>query len=91
MHDGNSEEAVRALEETSKSVPPSNECSDNAEGTTGLDDGNVGGAVRVLLEMADSEKEEGDVEENEERAEGDSGLESAESEEEGEDEPTIEV
>lgn len=88
MGNGDSEEAVGALEETSHGVPPSDEGSDETEDTSDLDGGSVNVTGGILLEVTDSEEEEGDVEEDEERAEGNGGLEGAEAEKEGKDEPT---
>lgn len=76
VSDWDGEEAIVALQKTGKSVPPSNEGGEETEDTSSLEDRSVGNAV-VVGEMADSEKEEGDVEEDEQRAEGNSRLEGA--------------
>lgn len=88
MGNRDGEEAVAALEETGHGVPPSDEGGDETEDTSGLDGSSVSVTSSVLLEVADGEEEEGDVEEDKEGAEGDSRLEGAETEEESKDEPT---
>ena len=88
--DGDDEEAVRAIGDTSESIVPSQERSHETEGATG-DDATALGSRAVVLEIADAEEEEGEVKGEEEGEEGDGGAQGAEQEDEGEDEPAHQV
>ena len=79
---------VRTVGDTGKSVVPSHESGEEAEITTGLDQGCAGGTTRVM-EVSSSEEEEGEIEEEEEEEECDGGLECAYQEDSGEDEPAL--
>lgn len=83
------EEAVAAVGNTSQGVVPSGECSQETEETTRLDDGSVGLASRVPLQVTNTKQQEGQVQEQEEAEEGDSGPQGAEQQDSGEDEPAL--
>jgi hypothetical protein len=85
------EEAVAAVGNTSQGVVPSGECSQETEETTRLDDGSVGLASRVPLQVTNTKQQEGQVQEQEEAEEGDSGPQGAEQQDGGEDEPAQQV
>lgn len=65
MGDRNDEEAVAAVGNTGQGVVPGSEGCHETKETTGLDDGGVGLARAVALDVADTEQEEGDVQEEE--------------------------
>lgn len=88
VDDGKDEEAVAVVGDTSKSVVPGGESSQETEETTSLGDLGVGGGTSSL-QVGNTEQEEGQVQEEEEREEGDSGLQGAEEQDSGEDEPTL--
>lgn len=89
MSNRDDEEAVAAVGNTSKGVVPSGECSQETEETTCLNDGSVGLASRVPLQVTNTKQQEGQVQEQEEAEEGDSGSQSAEQQDGGKDEPAL--
>ena len=70
------EKTVTFLEHASQGIPPSNECRDQSEDTASLYAVGLGDTVG-LLQVSDSEQEEGQVKEEEERKESNGGLQSA--------------
>ena len=89
VSDGDDEEAVASIGDTSEGIVPSGESSEETEETTGLLDVGVGVAVGTALQVGDTEQEEGEVQGEEQHEEGDGGLESAEQQDGGEDEPAL--
>lgn len=89
MSNRDDEEAVAAVGNTGQGVVPSGECSQETEETTCLDDGGVGLASRVPLQVTNTKQQEGQVQEQEEAEEGDSGSQSAEQQDGGENEPAL--
>ena len=77
---------VGAVRNTGKRVIPSSKCSHETESTTGDDAITLGGTT-VILEVTDSEHEEGHIERKKQEEESHSRSERAEQQEEGEDEP----
>jgi hypothetical protein len=59
------EEAVAVVCNTSESVVPCRECCQKTEETTSLDDGRVWLALRVAVEVTNTEQQEGKVQEEE--------------------------
>lgn len=86
--DGNDEEAVAGVGNTGKGVVPGHESRQQTEQTTGLLDLEVGETV-LGQQVGDAEQEEGQVQEKEKQEEGDGGLQGAEDQNEGEDEPAL--
>lgn len=86
VSNGNDEEAVAVIGQTSESVVPSGERSQEAEETTSLDDGGSGGAISAN-QVANTQQQEGDVQEEEQQEEGNGRAEGAEQQDGGEDEP----
>ena len=89
MSNRHDEEAVAAVGNTGQGVVPSGECSQETEETTCLDDGGVGLASGVPLQVTNTKQQEGQVQEQEEAEEGDSGSQSAEQQDGGKDEPAL--
>lgn len=87
--DRDDEEAVAVVGDTSQSIVPGGESGQETEKTTRLLDLGVDATVHGL-QIGDTEEEEGQVQEEEEREEGDGRLEGAEDQEKGEDEPALE-
>lgn len=86
VSNGDDEEAVAVISQTSESVVPSGERSQEAEETTSLDDGGGGGAISAN-QVANTQQQEGDVQEEEQQEEGNGRAEGAEQQDGGEDEP----
>lgn len=75
VRDGDQDEAVARLQDTGHGVVPGQEGGDKAKGTAGSDEALVDGAGgRAVIQPADGEHEEGDVEGEEEEEEGDGGA-----------------
>jgi hypothetical protein len=87
--DRDEEERVAVVQDTSKSVVPSEESSCKTKGTACGDARLVWGG-RVVLQVTNAEEEEGEIKGEEQEEEGDCGTEGGEKEEGGEDEPTLE-
>lgn len=83
------EEAVAVISQTSEGIVPSGERSQEAEETTSLDDGSGGGAVGAD-QVADTQQQEGQIQEEEQQEEGNGRAEGAEEQDGGEDEPAHE-
>jgi len=88
--DGNDEEAVRVVRNTSQGIVPGEEGSKEAKVTTGLDARGVWFTATVV-KVANSEKEESQIKREEEREEGQSRSQGTDEEEEGENEPSHKV
>ena len=71
VSDGDDEEAVAIIGDTSEGIVPGSESSQETEETTGLLDVGVGVAVRTALQVGNTEQEEGQVQGEEEHEEGD--------------------
>lgn len=89
--DREDEEAVAAVGNTSKGVVPSSKGSQQTEEATGLDHGRVRVASVVALDVTNTEKQEGQVQEEEQQEEGHGGSQSAEEQDCGENEPALEL
>lgn len=89
VSDGDDEEAVTGIGDTSKGIVPGGESSQETEETTGLLDVGVGVAVGTALQVGNTEQEESQVQGEEQHEEGDGGLQSAEQHDGGEDEPAL--
>ena len=89
MSDGDDEEAVASIGDTSEGIVPGSESSQETEQTTGLLDVGVGVAVRTALQVGNTKQEEGQVQGEEEHEEGDGGLEGAEQHDGGENKPAL--
>lgn len=87
--DWDDEEGVGTVGNTGEGIVPGDESGEDAKDTAGLDAGGVWCAGAVL-KVADSEHEEGQVQGEKEGEKGHCGAESADEEEEGEDEPSLE-
>jgi hypothetical protein len=83
---GDDEEAVAVISQTSQGVVPSGERSQETEETTSLDDGRGRGAIGTD-QVANTQQQEGQVEEEEQQEEGNGRAEGAEEQDGGEDEP----
>lgn len=90
MGDGEDEEAVAVVRNTGEGVIPSCKCRQETEEATGLDDGGVGLALGVTVEITNTEEQEGEVQEEEQQEEGYGGPQGAEQQDSGEDEPSKE-
>lgn len=88
MSNRNDEEAVARVRDTSESVVPGQECGEKSEETPCFDDA-LGWSATGVLEEANAEKEEGHVEGEEEEEESDGGLQGADKEDRGKDEPAL--
>lgn len=86
---GNDEEAVAGVGDTGQGIVPRQERGKETEETSSLDDLLVGRAI-VVQEIAQSEHQEGKVQEEEQQEEGDRRLQGAQQQDGGEDEPTLE-
>lgn len=82
--DGNDEERVAGVGNTGKGVVPGGESSEDTESTTSSEEGDVS-----VVEVRETQAEEGKVECEEEEEESDSRAQSADEKEEGEDEPAL--
>lgn len=82
------EEGVAGVGDTSKSVVPSGEGSQETKDTTSLDETGMSVLGVVEDEVADREEEEGHVEEEEEQEEGDGRAQGADQQDGGEDKPS---
>ena len=72
MGDGDKEEAVPAIEDTSQRVVPRSESGQNTEPTAGLDELRVGLRHGTdTIEVADAQAEESQIQRQEEEEEGD--------------------
>lgn len=89
MGDGEDEEAVAIVRNTGEGVIPSCKCRQETEEATGLDDGGVGLALGVTVEITNTEEQEGEVQEEEQQEEGYGGPQGAEQQDSGEDEPSL--
>ena len=90
MDDGHDEEAVCAVGDTGKRVVPGPEGGEDAEHAAGLDAVRVGRAV-LVVQVANAQQQEGEVEPEEEQEEHDRGPERAEEEDGCEDEPALQL
>jgi len=88
MCNGDDEKAVGRVGNTSQGVVPGEECGEHAKGTTSTDTASVRFASD-WIEVADTEEKEGEVQREEQQEKGDGGLEGAEEEDGGEDEPAL--
>lgn len=82
------EEAVAGVGDTGQGVVPGSEGGQETEETAGLLDLEVGETV-LGAQVRDTEEQEGQIQEEEEQEEGDGGLEGAQDQDEGEDEPAL--
>lgn len=80
---------VAVVRNTSQRVVPGQESSQETKEATSLDDGWVGLALGVPVEVTDAEQEESKIEGEEEQEEGDCRPERADEEDGSEDEPTL--
>lgn len=83
------EEAVAGVGNTGQGVVPGGESSQETEESTSLDNGRVRQALVVALDVSNSEQQEAKVQSQEEREEGNSGLQGAKQQDESEDEPAL--
>lgn len=88
MGDRDDEEAVAGIGDTGKSVVPSGEGGEETEEATSLQDLGVGGAV-LGEQVGDTQKQEGQVQEEEQEEESDCRLQGADDQDKGEDEPAL--
>lgn len=92
MGDWDDEEAVAVIGDTSKGIVPSQEGSQETKDTTSLDKfllwGELGWRVGGS-EVTGTQAQKGQIQGEEEHEEGNGGLESAEKQDGGEDEPTL--
>lgn len=79
---------VARVGDTGKGIVPGGEGSQNTKRTTGLDEPGVGRAA-VVLQVTDTQHEEGKVERAEEEEESHSRAQSTDEQDEGEDEPAL--
>ena len=88
VKNGNDEEAVGGIGNTSKGVVPGQESCKDAESTSGTSEANV---RRAVLEdkVGAAQHQEGQVQCEKQEEEGHSRLECADEEKEGEDEPAL--
>jgi hypothetical protein len=86
--DWDDEEGVAAVGDTREGIVPGCEGGEDSKCTSSLNAGGVWCAGAVL-EVTDSEHEEGEVEGEEQEEEGDGGAECADKEDGGEDEPAL--
>lgn len=89
VHHRNDKEAVARVRNTREGVIPSRKRSQNAKRAAGIDAGLVG-MLAIVLQVADTQQQESQVEGEEQEEKGDCRLQSAEEEDEGEDEPADE-
>lgn len=85
---GESSIPVARVGNTGKGIVPGGEGGQNTERTTGLDEPGVG-IFSVVLQVTDTQHEEGKVESAEEEEESHSRAQSADEQDEGEDEPAL--
>ena len=78
-----------AVLDTGQGVVPGSEGSQETKEATGLDDGRVGLARAVALDVADTEQEESEIEEEEQEEESHGRSQGAEQQDGGEDEPAL--
>lgn len=90
MGDGDDEEAVAGVGDTGQGVVPGGEGGQETEETAGLLDLEVGETV-LGEQVGDTQEQEGQIQEEEQQEEGDGRLEGAQDQDEGEDEPALEV
>ena len=88
MRDGNDEEAVACVRDTSKRIIPREESSEESKVASSLDAGRVG-PLGAVFEITNAEQEESHVKGKEEQEKGDRRLERANEENRGEDEPSL--
>lgn len=86
---GDYKEAIAGIGNTSQSVVPGSERSQETEESTSLHDVAVGGTCSIALQVADTEQEESQVEEEEQQEEGNGGLQGAEEHDGSEDEKAL--
>lgn len=86
MGNGDDEEAVAVISQTSKGVVPSGKRSQEAEETTGLGDGGGRSAISAD-QVGNTQQQEGQVQEEEQQEESNGRAEGAEQQDGGEDEP----
>lgn len=86
MGNGDDEEAVAVISQTSQGVVPGRESSEEAEETTSLGDGGGRGAIGAD-QVRNTQQQEGHVQEEEQQEEGNGRAEGAEEQDGGEDEP----
>lgn len=89
VSNGDDEEAVASIGNTSEGIVPGGESSQETEETTSLLNVSVGVAISTALQVGNTEQEESQVQGEEQQEEGDGGLESAEEHDGGEDEPAL--
>jgi len=88
--DGDDEEAVAGIGDTSESVVPSSEGGEETEQATSLEDLPVGLAT-LREQVGDTQEQEGQVQEEEQEEERNCGLQGADDQDKGEDEPALET
>lgn len=88
MGDRDDEEAVAGIGDTGKSVVPSGEGGEETKEATSLQDLGIGLAVRGE-QVGDTQKQEGQVQEEEQKEERDCRLQGADDQDKGEDEPAL--
>ena len=81
---------VGSIEDTSQGVIPRQEGRQETEKATRLDDRRIWNACSATLKVADSEKQECQVEREEEQEKGNGGAEGGNQEKSGKDPPTLE-
>lgn len=89
VSNGDNEEAVASVGDTGEGIVPGGEGSQETEQTTSLLDIGIGGTISTLLQVSDTEQEEGQVQEEEQQEEGDGRFEGANQHDGGKDEPTL--
>lgn len=87
MGNGDDEEAVAVVGQTSQGVVPGGESSEETEESTSLLDATVGDTGIVVVDVSNTQQEEGQIQGEEQGEEGNSGAEGAEDQDGGEDEP----
>lgn len=88
VRNGDEEERVAAVGNTGKSIVPGGECGEDTKSTTSSDASNVG-ASSIMLEVTDTQHEEGEIKSEEEEEKGNGRTKCADEEEEGEDKPAL--
>lgn len=89
VHNRDNEETVAGVRHTGEGIVPRGKRGQQTEETTSHDNGRIGLAFSVAVLVANSEQQEGDVQEKEDRKEGHSGLQGTEEQHCGKDEPRL--
>lgn len=85
------EEAVGVVGNTGQGVVPGGKGRHETEETTGHDDGRVGLALGVTVDVPNTQQQEGQVQEEEQQEEGHRRSQGAEEKDSGEDEPALKL